>query len=220
MAIAVDAVSAADSGGANVASLTWSHTVAAGNERILIVGVSVVVETAATVTYGGTALTKKTALQNVDIEASLWFLVAPPVGAADIVVTFSAAARVVGGATSYTGVDPTTPWGTAATASGTSTAPSVTVTSAANELPVDAMACKGDPVITVGAGQTQRWNRSSGSGPSLAGSEEPGAASVVLSWSLNPSKVWALVAAPLKPSPPFLPPLLRAVPFPNVLLRL
>jgi hypothetical protein len=75
-------------GGAAVGSLSWSHTVASGTDRMLVVGVEAEYSTssscqAATVTYGGTALTQigqAVAGTSVYGCASLWYLVAPPVG--------------------------------------------------------------------------------------------------------------------------------------------
>src|SRR5437773_247767 len=113
--VTLDNTSSAAGAAANVLSLTWSHTVGAGTNRILIVGVSIVDggATVTGVTYSGQALTLiggQTAGASTD-RIEMWRLLAPPVGTASIVVTLSAAKRIVGGAVSYTGVDQTTPLG-------------------------------------------------------------------------------------------------------------
>ena len=91
------------------------------------------------------------------------------------------------------------------------TALSVPVSSATGQLVVDTVGIRqtpsGDATLTVGAGQTQRYNLASGTGGNDnvvgAGSEEAGAASVTMSWTAASSigaRPWAMVAAPLKPS--------------------
>src|SRR5262249_3242813 len=131
-------------------------------------------------------------------------LFAPPKGTGSIVVTVSAAKRLVGGAASFSNVDLTTPHGAFVSAIGNSTTASVAVPSAAGELVVDTAAATGDAnSLTVGAGQTQRWNAATGNGGGEArgaGSTEPGAASVTMSWTLGASKNWSIGAVSLKPS--------------------
>src|SRR6201999_312425 len=99
--VLVDANSSVGSLGstATISSLTWSHTVA--NKAMRMLGVGVQAELAAsnacqasTVTYGGVPLTKisqgVTAAASYQC-ASLWYLSAPAVGTANVVVTFPAA---------------------------------------------------------------------------------------------------------------------------------
>ncbi|MGI9067891.1 MAG: beta strand repeat-containing protein [Pyrinomonadaceae bacterium] len=207
-AISVDNTSSAGVAGANVTTLTWSHTVGTGSNRILIVGVSIFGGglTVSSVTYGGTALTRiggQTDSGN-KVRMEIWKLVAPASGTASIVVTPSAATRVVGGAVSFNNVDQTIPNGTFASASGSSTAPSVNVTSATGEVVIDTLVATGDAIsASVGAGQTQRWNKTTGSTSTEvlgAGSTEPGASTVTMSWTLGFSKKWAIGGVSLKPA--------------------
>ena len=208
--IAFDNVSTANGGTTNVSSLTWSHTVGAANDRILIVGVALR-NSSVTVTginYGGTALTLIGARSNGggQVRMEMWKLVGPATGTANVVVTLSAAKRIVGGAVSYSGVNPNTPNGAFVSAiSNGSTTALVTATSAMGELVVDVVAPEGDAgSLTVGAGQTQRWNTLTGTASAEVrggGSSEPGAASVTMSWTLGASKPWAIGAVPLKPVP-------------------
>lgn len=214
-AITFGNTSSSDSGGG---ALTFSHTVGSGSNRILIVGVSIdrtsTVSVINTVTYGGTALTNigNTTSTSSVMRISLWRLVSPAVGTANVVVTpvGGNSTDFVAGATSYRGVDQTTPLGTFAEATGGSGTPTVNVSSATNELVVDAVAVDGALLgnsISEGAGQTERYNVNTagllGGGMIGAGSTEPGAATVTMSWTQNGlNGRWAIGAVPLKPAPP------------------
>ena len=100
----------------------------------------------------------------------------------------------------YTGVDQTTPHGTAATASGTSATASVTVSSATGELVIDcATTSNGALAATVGAGQTQRANFGDTGNHLHLGSGEAGAASTVMDWTFT-FDGWGTIGVPLKPA--------------------
>ncbi|MDQ3195170.1 MAG: hypothetical protein M3Q32_02020 [Pseudomonadota bacterium] len=214
-AITIGNTSFGDSGGG---ALSFSHTVGAGSNRVLIVGISIdrttMVNVISSVTYGGTTLTNigNTAGSSNTMRISLWRLVNPAVGTANVVVTPSINnIKYVAGAVSYFGVDQTTPLGSFAAATGGSGTPTVNVSSAANDLVVDVVAV-GDALlgnsIAPGAGQTQRYNINTatilGGGMIGAGSTEPGAATVTMSWTQNGSLNgrWAIGAVALKPAPP------------------
>ena len=156
------------------------------------------------VTFNGVAMTELSQLNNAGGTHTLWMfgLAGPTTG--DVVVTgdTSLAAEVI--TSIYTGVHQTTPTGTVATATGNSTAPSVAVTSAALELVVDHAGWNsGAGQIDVGAGQTERKRSpASGDGISMntASSDEAGAASVTMSWTIVTSQ-WLIQGVPLKPAP-------------------
>ena len=196
MAIAFDAVSLGN--GASVNSLTIAHT-CAGSNLVLVVDVRVsdLTTTVTGITYNGVALTKidsQTAPAGRSIEK--WYLINPATGANNCVISLSASpGSVRGDVRSYTDVHQTTAIGTPAKASGTSTAPTVNVTSATDERVVDGIAHANNTTQTVGAGQTQR-----GSQTGMATSEEAGAASVTMSWTLAGSEDWAIIAVALKPA--------------------
>src|SRR2546427_11529933 len=134
-------------------------------------------------------------------KVSIWKLVTPAPGANNVVVTLSALTNVKAGATSWTNVDQTTPVGTAATNTGSSNFPSVTVASAAEEVVHDTIGANVDQdelAVTADAGQTERWNiRTSHTG---GGSTEVGAASVTMSWTMVKNTSWAIVGVPIKPA--------------------
>lgn len=100
-------------GGAAVSSLTWSHTVASGANRLLIVSIShyrtfPTVGTVSSVTFGGVALTqmpssKVSVVGDADTH-EIWTLSNPAVSTANIVVTFATSMEnAVAGAIAFTG---------------------------------------------------------------------------------------------------------------------
>jgi hypothetical protein len=207
---AVDAVSAGDT---RPATLTISHTTGSGADRLMLVGISFVndeLETVSSVTYNGVALTLVGSVASSDdARVEIWRLIAPPSGTYNVVITFSAplARAAEAGVMTFTGVHQTTPLGTFASASLQCTAPcadpSVNVTSAVNELVFDTVACETCTSFTVGAGQTQRWNLAPLDGPRPspgAGSTEPGAATVTMSWTVGTDDHWAIGGVSIKPS--------------------
>ena len=199
---AVDSVSSFASNGAG--PFTWSHT-CSGSDRLLRVTTSHFdsSDTVTGVTYNGVALTAvpSGSTNNGQYYITAYYLIAPDTGTHDIVVTVSGSVFDFGaGAISYTDAHQTTPLGTAVTATGTSTTPSVTVSSAADELVDDGLVIIHGGTLSVGAGQTQRWNAIATSGfIKYAGSTEGGAASTTMSWSNSSSQTWAIVAVPIKP---------------------
>ena len=201
MAIAFDAATTGTA--ANAASLTFSHTVGAGGvDRFLTVGVSFQNRVVNGVTYAGTAMVSVGTLQNGVARMHLWQLVAPATGANNVVITMSGGGvAIVGIAVSYTGVHQTTSLGTFASASGNSTAVTVDIASAVNDLVIDCVGTDGagTPTLTVGAGQTQRGNADAGNTLG-AGSTEPGAATVTMSWTRSAAAVWATGGVSIKPA--------------------
>ncbi|MGH9858921.1 MAG: hypothetical protein ACRD5F_02735, partial [Candidatus Acidiferrales bacterium] len=93
--------------GANVSSVTFSHS-CSGSNRILFVGVYVLqsggAPAASTVTYAGVSLTLLNRIVNGNHGSELWYLVAPPTGANDVVVTIGVSTlRIWPVAVSFTG---------------------------------------------------------------------------------------------------------------------
>lgn len=191
-------------------TLTFPHTVGIGMDRVLIVSVSTYnsSKAVASLTYGGAALTRLGFLDggagSNDRRVEMWRMIDPPVGTANVAVTFSSSAKAVIGAASFFGVNTTTPNGAFFSSEGTSNLAAVTVTSAAGELVIDCMAVQGNAATaTVGAGQTQLWNdftRSNGGAVVGTASIEPGAASVAMTWGLSRSDYWVIGAVSLKPA--------------------
>ncbi|HKB08602.1 MAG TPA: DUF11 domain-containing protein, partial [Candidatus Polarisedimenticolia bacterium] len=200
--------SASNTVGLNVNSLTWAHTVGSGNDRILVVGVSIRGNATATgVTYGGQALTFAGGVSNGGSNrAEIWTLLAPPTGTANVVVSLSAPVHVVGGASSFSNVDQTTPYGAFTSTTGNTSPISLAVTSAVGEVVIDTVVTNGDVAsLAAGASQTERWNNFTGGNASNArgaGSTQAGAASVTMSWTMGAPKAYSIGAISLKPVPP------------------
>ena len=138
-AITFDNASSSDTGSGTAASLTWSHAVGSEcvDSCILIVGASIrnsSSQTVSSITYGGVSMTATSTVTNsTNVRAEMWYLVNPPRGTSNVVVTLSAAARFVGGAYSYYGIEPTSPFGKGATATGNTTTPTVDVSHPSGE---------------------------------------------------------------------------------------
>jgi len=207
--VVLDNVTTASGANANINTLSWSHTIKSGSNRILIVALSTRDGSASVsgVWYGSELLSQiggqaATGSQN---RTDLWYMLAPPTGTANVFVGLLTSKRVVASAISFTGVNQTTPLGTFVGATGQSTTASVNVSSAPGELVLDTVTTNGDAnTLTANAGQTEQWDLFSGTGDLNnvrgGGSTEPGAASVTMSWRLGASKVWAIGAVAIKPA--------------------
>ena len=160
---------------------------------------------ATSVTYNGTALTFAGASTNGTVRSELWYLVAPPTGAHNVVVTAPNANAVTATSMSFTGVDQTTPLGSTVTAIGTGTTSSVSTTSAIGEPLFDVAGAVGTTAPTVaGATQTVRQTNTTATGLDhvvVGSSTAPGAGatSITMSWTI-PSADWAEIAVPIKAS--------------------
>jgi hypothetical protein len=203
-------------------TFSWSHTIAAGTSRVLIVGVSSytnplgVYPAVSGVTYNGVALTRLNdpvlqPARSSDLSNGVeMFILKEPLPAAGtytVAVTLNAGVEyAVGGSASFNGVNQTTPNRTFQSASGTSTTPTLAVTSATNEMVIDTVSTQfGGGTLVVGAGQTERWNGLpcfGGVSSVGAGSTEPGAATTTMSWTQSNSVPWAIGAVSLIPLAP------------------
>lgn len=202
MAIAVDSVSTAHGNGAS--PFTLNHTTA-GSDRLLIVGVSIhhVNSEVISMTYNGVEMTlvPDTGEYNGQYYCVMYYLVAPATGSNTVSISTSDQVYDIGiGVISLTGVHQSVPLGTALQTTGTSTTPSVTVSSAADELVVDALCINNNGALAVHASQTSRWNATTGNAfIKYAGSTEVGAASTTMSWTNGTSQNWSMAAVPIKP---------------------
>lgn len=193
--------------GTTTTSFSFSHTVSAGTDKILIVGAEIrsSADSFTSVTYNGVALTKISGITGAsDVRAELWYLINPPVGTFSATLNASASRNLAGGAMSFTGVHQTAPVGTYAQTGGQGNATSVNVSSAPGEMVVDVVAQR-DPgtleTLTVGPLQTEQYRRDhTNTAMRIAGSTEPGASTVTMSWAFTGDPRYAQVAVPLKPS--------------------
>ncbi len=200
---------------AGVTSLTWSHTVGNNLSRALFVSVSTSSTTLGVfpnarvtgVTYGGTALTLVgTQLSNSNRNSvEIYRLVSPPSGPATIEVSVlpGVANYVLGGGTSYSGVDPANPNGAFTSGKGNNTAPSIIVPDGvAGDLVLDTLAFSPTGGFTAhGAGQTLRWNGRSFFTFAFdigGGSTEPAMSPVTMSWVIGSMDQWVLAGIAIK----------------------
>lgn len=119
-------------------SLSFSHTTPAGTNRALLVFVHWTNTSGgkapSSVTYGGTAcgliaMAKNPAADAFGRGCALYILIAPPEGAATVAVTFSGSVPAMGAvAVAVNNVDPLKYVSTLGTSTGTSAAPSLTLT--------------------------------------------------------------------------------------------
>lgn len=210
-------VSAA-SGGSNNSSTTVTTSTAltiSGTSRYIACAVQVQVLSrngvSVTIDSTGETLTKQLTkdFDNGGLQARVefWDKVNPTATTSTITAALNLATAQVVSCVSLENVDQTTPFDTPLpTAGASSNAPSVTVTSAVDDLVLDFVSVRtGTTGMTEGAGQTNRVERQSGSGVgNVTGmiSTEPGAASVVMSWAVDDAtaKSWASIGASLNPA--------------------
>lgn len=195
----VDTVTTANS---SSSPMTISHTVS-GTDRLLVVAISQgnVNSPVATITYGGTPLTALGTESAGPPRIEMWSLVDPPVGTADVVVTFSGTPSdgAVVGVMNLTNVNQTTPLGPFVSNAGNGAA-SVDVTSAEGELVIDVIAKDNAVAPAVGSGQTERWNNAFSNSAYGALSTRPGAKTVTMAWWSADD--WAIGAVSVKPLDP------------------
>lgn len=201
----VDSVSNLSGSGAG--PFTWSHT-CGGTDRLLLLFVTHyhASNTIASATYNGVSMTAVPNGSAVNGSGYLCFittfyLIAPPVGTYIVSVTPSGGLFDFGASSiSLSDVHQTVALGTAVNAIGLSTTPTVTASSATDELVVDGLVIINSGTLSVGAGQTSRWNAATANAfIRYAGSTEGGAASTTMSWSNTTSQFWATVAIPVLP---------------------
>lgn len=208
MGIEFDAIS--NSGLSFGSSKLLAHTTGSGSFRHLQVNFYMA-ENASILgipTYGGVNLV----FVGMDINTTaggirvyLYHLVDPPSGANNISVVYTG--NVTNGilACSRAGIDPNNPLGTMVKADGAGGALTVNASSGEGELVIDsAGAVQDDPgTLNEGALQTRRVRQATTQSFGISGgiSDEPGQASVTMSWAATSGNPlgWAIVAVPLKP---------------------
>lgn len=207
---------------ASAASITFSRTVAAGTDVVLIVGASGIgapVNNVSGVTFNGDALGPVTGAavtldDTADIRSEQWFL-GPGVDADgmahNVIVTYSGAnTAVCAGAVALDGVNQgATPYRTPATQTGTSgTTPTLSVTSVSGDWVIDAIACNFNSCATLeGAGQTERVSAVSGTTLNVdMSSETATTTSTAMTYTITNTDWWAYVGAAFIPAAGAVPP--------------
>jgi hypothetical protein len=153
------------------------------------------------VSYNGVALTmvpgSAAANTGTSMGSSIWYLLSPPTGSSLVLsVTYgSTTLGAVGlAAIPLIGVNQSSPVGTAAIATGTSTTPAVTPTGAgANDLYMGISGDLSATTISSGGSQTSLWTQISRGSVISAGDSLPGSGSGAFSWTVAISQ-WAASA--------------------------
>jgi hypothetical protein len=209
--LAFDKVSSTISTG-STSTLTWSHTISAGTQnRMLVVGVAfkppLLGGTVSTIKYNNVPLTKIGNQNNGNnVRVEIWYLLAPDTGTNNIDLTLNASVpKIVTGATSWTGVNQTTPLGTFQSDWNINTPATVNVVSSTGEIVLDTVGYDRDRQIIAAVGQTEQWNKTTTNGgifPEVRGasSTKPGEPTTTMSWTLDPyyPNQWAIGAVPIK----------------------
>lgn len=205
MAIAYDTAGSAVGNGVSTRTVSLAAT---GSDRIAILVVRWFSGThsTVTVTVDGNAVTQIGSTYeytgDTRFRVAMYRYLAPPTSAVNYVATWPGNVDDAGlGVVTYTGVDQTTPInGSLGTAEGSSTGPSLTISSATGELVV-ATANGMYPANSLAedAGQTERIYQApwGGNGNAFSVCEEAGAASVTQSWTQGNSARWVVLAARL-----------------------
>lgn len=205
MALSIGNVTAA----AGLNKKTLAHTVESGCTLLLAVSNTTYVDVEAPTAVSSSVDGAFTLLDNnvlSGVGPQIWYLVSPTVGAATITYTYTNSSYLSIASVSVLDSAITSIFGTVAKANGTSVTPSVAVASAAGELVIDSCTYRkvsGDLTASVGAGQTQHVNNSSGTagtqGLGLV-STEAGAASVTMSWTGTLSNIWRTMGVAIRPA--------------------
>jgi PEP-CTERM motif len=161
-------------------TVSWSHTVGAGTNRLLVVGtgtednpITMSNSVVTGVTYGGAALTRVTGAQRISMDTTagtenytdLWFMLNPPTGTANVIVnTAGTLDDLMGGAVSFANVrqQPREAVGGMSVTTTTFSTLSATITTQTpNALVVDiGLHSTSNGTMTPGAGQTEAWDQS------------------------------------------------------------
>jgi hypothetical protein len=208
-AITVDSSSSVVTATNTATTASWSHTVGTGSNRILVVGISMVsattTNTVTSVSYGGSAMSRIGTVNRIATilyRTEIWYMRSPPSGTSTITVNLSNGASITAGATSFAGVNLSDPLGSFVSATGiNSSLPTVNATTVAGDMVIDTVNTRGGRTLTVGAGQTVRWNPSSAGGDGWskgAGSTELATGgTTTMSWRISKKSYWTIGAVPI-----------------------
>lgn len=169
---------------------TFAHT-SDGNPLIVDVALHGNYTAGITATYNGVSMTQKyEKFQDTYFCVARFYLASPASGSNNVVVTWSNSAGFAISAMNISGADAPV---NSNTAGGSSTTPSVNISSDASSVVVDSAMQRGTGTFTVGASQTELVNvtNSGGSRVRLCVSYETGSATTTMSWSSSVNDTWA-----------------------------
>lgn len=188
--------------------LTFTKTISANANRVLIVGVVIDDKNSVTITGVEASDDDMSFERGRDSEggfgrAEMWRLFAPDSGEITITVSYTGSGVVFAGAVAFYGASQT-PDIVFSDNNGTGTSiTSGDITSNTNEILVDVIHLGVDSpaqTITPGASQTEKWNRVVTNAARGACSTKPGASTGSTSWTISSSTSWGLVIASVRPA--------------------
>lgn len=198
------------SGGAT--SFAVSITVSSGSDRVMLAALVYYgpALSISSVTYAGSGMTQvgSTLTDGSNWWLSLWRLVAPAVGTADLVATLSGSGAISLAGAAFSGVDQTTPLRTHATNTGTSTSASVAPTSSVNDVVFAAMSEYNGGTITEGSTLIYELEGGASVNSFSAQTAAAGSPTTSMSWTLGSSVAWGAIGAAMIPAgggPTFVP---------------
>lgn len=204
-AISLNSVSSTNG---DASSFTFSHTVAAGSNRMMMFGGAVKTSSASeitSVTYGGVGLTNLGLDRNEfgNMTGSVWYLANPTVGTANIIVTLTTGRKASMGCLVYDGVSAI---GATGNNGALSTGPTITLaTTQANSNIFSHLAWRGVETVTLDANYSQQWAQATTGSPANSNAKSLGSNRVVTSATsytetdtLSGSQPWVLIHAEIK----------------------
>ena len=191
--------------GTNVTSLSWSHTVAAGTNQILVVGVEYFRSpgTTVAVTWNGAALTShgRAGPGNNEDFVELFYLINPTPATGNVVVTPVLSLTLRAGAQTWSNAAQSSPFRTLVSATGNSQTPSVNATSVADDVVIDVVGYFTTPAFTITAGFDSIWEKDQPTTLVNGGAQQSRLAttsSTTMSWTLSGTAGWWMAAAALR----------------------
>ncbi|HEX7831181.1 MAG TPA: hypothetical protein VF787_16105, partial [Thermoanaerobaculia bacterium] len=191
----------------------WSHTTAAGTNRLLLVAVSMNLRnatgtTVTTVTYGGTPLTLLDAITDAapDTRTEVWYLLGGPTGANNVIITMGGITpgenvESVSSATTLSNVDQSAPPSAAAVGNGTPASVTLTGT-AATDLVLDFVGARETVTLTPPGTQTQGFNTSTGGTnddiQAASSGRVAATPNTTMTWTLSATRRWSHIAVGVK----------------------
>lgn len=181
-------------------SLSKSITIPAGSNGILIVGVTTKEKNISSVTFTGTAMNQLTLVTQA-MRVAMYYKVLGNLGSSltgNVVVNLASSDQVCLGAAFYTGVLQSAPLVNTQTNQGQSTSASVTFTSSSGNLAISMIGSLISNISSIGGGQTNRFSVINNHSSRMT--EEAGASSNTMSYTLNSSTDWGIIGASLQAS--------------------
>ncbi len=199
-------VTSTTSGSTQVSSLSTDLEVTGLNRGAIIQIATEEVVTVTGVTVGGVVATQEAVATDTtnNLRSESWVCVNPPLGSQSVVVTLSSDAYLTFGAECLNNIDTTTTVGDTGSATGSSFAPSTSLTTQYdNSVIIDSLCTAQTPILyTVGAGQISNWSQTANSVTRQGGSsyEQAGLQpdAIVMDYSITQNTPWVITAIEIK----------------------